>query len=86
MVFPISYLLIFLAIFAAIYIIFVLMNIFHLIAFAEVHFTSFLATFIFLGGVAYICFWAWILLAGINWQETVTFFKDVNFNGNNFNF
>jgi len=80
MVFPLYYLLFVLAGFGIIYAIFVLMDLYHLISFAEMHFTAFLMTFIFLGGVVYICFWGWTLLAPLNWNEIVSIFNGITFN------
>lgn len=80
MSFPLYYIFFPGALFALIYLIFVLIDIYHLAHFAEIHFAGFFMTFIFLAGVIYILFWAWTLLQPINWQEIVTFFKNVSFN------
>ncbi|MCX6779007.1 MAG: hypothetical protein NTU97_02140 [Candidatus Magasanikbacteria bacterium] len=80
MAFPLYYLLFILAAFGTIYVIFVLMDLYHLVSFAEMHFTSFVMTFVFLAGVVYICFWGWTLLAPLNWNEMVVIFNGISFN------
>lgn len=79
MSFPLYYILLPFAIFGAIYVIFILMDLYHLVHFAEVHFAAFFATFVFFAGTTYILFWSWTLLQPINWQETVTVLQSTSF-------
>jgi threonine/homoserine/homoserine lactone efflux protein len=84
MAFPLYYFLFPLVAFGVVYIIFVLMDLYHLVSFAEMHFVSFVMTFVFLAGAAYICFWGWNLMSPLNWNEQITVFKDVSFNAPTF--
>ncbi len=80
MSFPLYYILAPFALFSFIYAIFILMDLYHLAHFAEVHLVAFFATFIFLAGVIYILFWTWNLSQPINWNETVSILKNISFN------
>ncbi|MEK7189399.1 MAG: hypothetical protein AAB666_00250 [Patescibacteria group bacterium] len=79
MAFPLFYILFPVALFAVIYAVFILMDVYHLISFAEVHFMSFFMTFIFLAGIVYISFWTWTLAQPIDWNEPVTIFQSISF-------
>ena len=80
MSFPLYYIFFPTALFALIFLIFVLIDIYHLAHFTEIHFASFFMTFIFLAGVVYILFWSWTLMQTINWQEIITIFQNISFN------
>lgn len=55
-----------------------LIDIFHLVRFSSVNFGSFLATFFFLGGTAYILFWTLTMLAPIDLHQIITLFQNVS--------
>ncbi|HPV70664.1 MAG TPA: hypothetical protein PKY08_02045 [Candidatus Magasanikbacteria bacterium] len=84
MAFPLYYLLLPVALFGLVYVIFVLLDLYHLVSFADLHLCSFVVTFIFLAGVVYITFWAWTLAAPLNWQESLNIFNNVTFSAPTF--
>lgn len=66
---PLYSLLIIYALFALIYVIFFLINLYHLVVYTTPSLTGFIMTFFFLGGVAYIIFISYNLLLGVDWQQ-----------------
>lgn len=68
--------------FLFIYLIFILVDVYHLILFSEVSFVSFLMTFVFLAGAVYILFWTWQLAQPIDWNQTISLFKNISFEFN----
>lgn len=73
--FPLLLILIPYALFFLLFIIFVWINIYHIVLFGSMSATSFFATFIFLGVSAYILFLTWDLLAVVDWGAKITIFK-----------
>jgi len=60
------------AIFLLIFIIFAIINLYHMIAYGFLTFESFFMTFIFLGGVILILFITYKLGIAIDWRQTIT--------------
>lgn len=79
MIFPLYYILFVFLLFLAVYAIFIIVDIYHLILFSEISLVSFFAAFIFLAGAAYLLFWIWTAGQIIDWQQTVVFFQNVSF-------
>lgn len=79
MSFPLFYLLIPYALFLLIYLIFILMDVYHLAVFSSTSLISFSMTVLFLAGVAYILFWTWHLGQPIDWKQAINLFKDISF-------
>lgn len=75
MTFPLYFVLFPYYFFLAIFTIMTLIDIFHLVRFSSVNFGSFIATFFFLGGTAYIFFWTFTILSPIDFQQIVTTFQ-----------
>lgn len=83
MSFPLFLVLIPFALFFIIYFLFIIMDLFHLVHFAEVHFAAFFTTFLFFASITYILFWSWTLLLPIDWQQTVSLLQNTNFTSPN---
>lgn len=79
MSFPLYYFLIPYAVFLAIYLIFILINVYHLAVFSSASLASFFVTVLFLAGAFYIFFWSWTLGQPLDWKQMVTIFKDISF-------
>lgn len=80
MTFPLYFILFPYYVFLAIFCIMALIDVYHLVRFSSVSFGSFIATFFFLGGTAYILFWTFTLLAPIDFQQIVTTFQNFTLN------
>lgn len=79
MSFPLYFILLPYSLFLLIYLIFILMDIYHLILFSEMSIVSFFMTFIFLAGVVYALYWTWQLSLPIDWKQVVTVFQNISF-------
>lgn len=79
MSFPLFYLLFPYAFFLLIYLIFILMDIYHLILFSEMSLISFFMTFLFLAGVVYGLYWTWQLSLPTDWKQMITIFQNISF-------
>lgn len=78
MSFPLYYFLIPYAVFLVIYLIFILMDVYHLVMFSSASLVSFSMTVLFLAGVVYVLFWTWTLGQPIDWKQIVNIFKDIS--------
>jgi len=70
---PLSIILLPLALFALIFVVFSLINIAHMIRFAAFDMVGFFATFIFLAGSTLFMWYAWQLLSPIDWTMPLNF-------------
>jgi len=61
------------AVLVVIFLIFAIINLYHLIAFGFISFESFFMTFIFIAGIILILFITYKLGIEIDWSKTVTF-------------
>ncbi len=66
--FPLSIFLIPYALFAAIFVIFSLVHLYHLGKFGASGFISFVLVFIYLAGASIIIYWSWYFIDQINWK------------------
>jgi len=55
------------------FLLFAVLNVYHLITYGATTRTSFLFTFIFLAGAVLIAFGSWYFLSGIDWSAPITF-------------
>ncbi|MEK7508802.1 MAG: hypothetical protein AAB568_03025 [Patescibacteria group bacterium] len=81
---PLSYLFIPVALFALIYVIFFLINLYHLVVYTTPSLTGFIMTFFFLGGAAYIIFISYNLLGGADWQQPLSLLNNYSVFQNSF--
>ncbi len=79
MTFTLSWLLIVYFIFLICFVFFSLINIYHLVRYGVLNFTTFLATFLYLAVTLVIIFISWQYLSQINWQQTIELFKGIKF-------
>lgn len=56
---------------------FAFFNIYHVIRFGVLNFTTVLVSFLFLAGIVVICFLSYQNLQLINWQESITIFRPI---------
>ena len=69
--FPFSFVLIPYGLFLAVFLIFALINVYHMVHYGATTFISFLVTFAFMAGSAFILYFTWQLLAGVDWGMPV---------------
>jgi hypothetical protein len=81
---PLYFLLIPCALFVVIYVIFFLINLYHLVVYTTPSLTGFVMTFFFLGGVAYIVFITYNLLLGTDWQQPLNLLNNYSVFQNSF--
>lgn len=55
------------------FLLFAVLNVYHLVTYGATTRTSFFLTFVFLAGAAFIAYGSWYFLNGIDWSAQITF-------------